>query len=168
MESLGIDVPTRRDLLTRNHLGHNLDAFRIGATVAAGVDKAAVSTRSCSICGSTFVNRTADFAAHIRGHRGDDGSEVHQCEECGASFATAASWSRHRLLVHRIRPQPPEEDSDELLPENEEGMEREDEDEKEPEEEEEEKEQDQVEQCDKEWEEGDSDSERQLVIDTGE
>ena len=65
VESLGIDVPARRDLLTRNRLSH--DALQIGATVPTE-DKPAVASSRCSVCQATFASR-AELTAHIRHHQ---------------------------------------------------------------------------------------------------
>ncbi len=120
VESLGIDVPSHQDLLTRNHLGHrNRHALRSGATVPPPPPPAALPpdhAHRCGVCRAKFTHRS-DFTAHILGHRsssvvggGGDDEAIHQCEDCGACFASAASWGRHRLLIHRIREEEPGED----------------------------------------------------------
>lgn len=187
VESLGIDVPSRRDLLARNQLGHNPDALRIGATVSVqqnteGATAAAETSKVCGVCGLRFEHRP-DFAAHILSHRngggggsgGENDDGIHQCEDCGACFASAPSWSRHRLLVHRIREfvhwteTLGVEDEEEKTEEWEEHMSEDEEHMAEGE--------DQMEDGEEQIEEGeemdhgedsDSDSERRLVIDTGE
>jgi hypothetical protein len=117
VESLGIDVPSQQDLLTRNHLGHrNRHALRSGATVPPPPPPAALPpdhAHRCGVCRAKFTQR-ADFTAHILGHRsvgggGGDDDAIHQCEDCGACFASAASWGRHRLLIHRMREEAEEE-----------------------------------------------------------
>ncbi len=118
VESLGIDVPSQQDLLTRNHLGHrNRHALRSGATVPPTPPPAALPpdhAHRCGVCRAKFTHRP-DFTAHILGHRssssgGGNDDAIHQCEDCGACFASAASWGRHRLLIHRIREEEPGED----------------------------------------------------------
>jgi hypothetical protein len=134
VESLGIDVPSQQDLLTRNHLGHrNRHALRSGATVPPPPPPASLhadNAHRCGICRAKFTHR-ADFTAHILGHRsssvvggGAYDDAIHQCEDCGACFASAASWARHRLLIHRIREEAEEEPGEEFTDEDEEEQEQ--------------------------------------------
>ncbi|MFO0007267.1 MAG: C2H2-type zinc finger protein, partial [bacterium] len=119
------------DLLTRNHLGHrNRHALRSGATVPPPAALPPDHAHRCGVCRAKFTRR-ADFTTHILGHRGSssvvgDGvndDAIHQCEDCGACFASAASWARHRLLIHRIREA--EEESGEDFSDEEEEQEQE-------------------------------------------
>jgi hypothetical protein len=135
VESLGIDVPPQQDLLTRNHLGNrNRHALRSGATVPppAALPPPDHAHR-CGVCRAKFTHR-ADFTAHILGHRGSSSSvgggggyddAIHQCEDCGACFASAASCGRHRLLIHRIREEAEEESGQDFTDEEEEEQEQE-------------------------------------------
>ncbi|XP_023657160.1 zinc finger protein 687a isoform X1 [Paramormyrops kingsleyae] len=54
----------------------------------------------CAPCGFSTEDRQT-FLQHIPQHR-TDGAAL-QCTQCGACFASAGSFSRHRFIAHRVR-----------------------------------------------------------------
>jgi len=103
VESLGIDVPSGKDLILLNRLFHSPDAFANGSIVAARPES---DGYSCSVCIFTETSREV-FQSHISQHKLCQG--YFQCKECGACFAAEPSWKKHLLLIHRVKNPTPED-----------------------------------------------------------
>eukprot|EP00090_Calanus_glacialis_P010973 TRINITY_DN19458_c0_g1_i1.p1 TRINITY_DN19458_c0_g1~~TRINITY_DN19458_c0_g1_i1.p1 ORF type:complete len:1182 (+),score=289.95 TRINITY_DN19458_c0_g1_i1:127-3672(+) len=103
VESLGIDVPSGKDLILLNRLFHSPDAFANGSIVTARPESAGYV---CSVCNFEENNREA-FLSHISQHKLCQ--SYFQCKECGACFAAEPSWKKHLLLIHRIKNPGPED-----------------------------------------------------------
>ena len=109
VESLGIDVPSGKDLILLNNLFHSPDAFFIGSVV-----KAQTSHKEyiCSHCDYVDAEKRR-FQSHISQHKSCQ--SYFQCLECGACFAAEPSWKKHLLLMHRIKNPGPEHYCQDLL-----------------------------------------------------
>ena len=103
VESLGIDVPSGKDLILLNRLFHSPDAFANGSVVTA---RPTSENYSCSLCVFTEKSRE-EFIRHISQHKLCD--SYFQCKECGACFAAEPSWKKHLLLIHRIKNPAPDD-----------------------------------------------------------
>ena len=102
VESLGIDVPSGKDLILLNHLFHSPDAFCSGSVVKA---KTLHDDYQCSQCHYIDEDKKR-FQNHIIHHKSCQ--SFFQCMECGACFAAEPSWKKHLLLMHRIKDPGPE------------------------------------------------------------
>jgi len=96
VETLGVDVPSPRDLVLLNRLYHAPDAFSHGSTVRAS---SASPEYNCAVCDWKEESR-ARFQEHIVTH--NTGGNA-QCKECGACFAVEPSWRKHLFLIHRVK-----------------------------------------------------------------
>ena len=112
VESLGIDVPSGKDLILLNRLFHSPDAFANGSIVTA---RPASENYTCSVCSFTEPNREV-FLSHITQHKLCQ--TYFQCKECGACFAAEPSWKKHLLLIHRIKNPAPEDYCQDLTSNN--------------------------------------------------
>ena len=112
VESLGLDVPSGKDLILLNHLFHSPNAFFNGSVVKA---KTKFVKYKCSICNAVEEDRD-QFQNHIKQHKSCQ--SYHQCKECGACFAAEPSWKKHLLLMHRIKDPGPEHYCQDLLAAN--------------------------------------------------
>ena len=112
VESLGIDVPSGKDLILLNRLFHSPNAFANGSIVTARPE---TKGYICSVCNFAEESREV-FLSHIRQHKQ---CQTHfQCKECGACFAVEPSWKKHLLLIHRIKNPGPEEYCQDLAVQN--------------------------------------------------
>ena len=102
VESLGIDVPSGKDLILLNRLFHSPDAFCTGSVVRA---EAQHKEFQCSQCEFVDENKKS-FQSHIIQHKSCQ--SFFQCMECGTCFAAEPSWKKHLLLMHRIKDPGPE------------------------------------------------------------
>ena len=112
VESLGIDVPSGKDLILLNRLFHSPNAFANGSIVTARPE---TKGYICSVCNFAEESREV-FLSHISQHKQ---CQTHfQCKECGACFAVEPSWKKHLLLIHRIKNPGPEEYCQDLAVQN--------------------------------------------------
>ena len=109
VESLGIDVPSGKDLILLNHLFHSPDAFCSGSVVKA---KTLHNDYQCSQCGYIDEDKKR-FQNHITQHKSCQ--SFFQCMECGTCFAAEPSWKKHLLLMHRIKDPGPEHFCQDLM-----------------------------------------------------
>ena len=111
VESLGIDVPSGKDLILLNHLFHSPHAFFSGSVVKSEeLEKR--GCYECSVCSFREQDRSC-FQNHIVQHKSCQSH--YQCQECGACFAVEPSWKKHLLLMHRIKDPGPEHYCQDLL-----------------------------------------------------
>ena len=109
VESLGIDVPSGKDLLLLNHLFHSPDAFCSGSVVKA---KTLHHDYQCSQCDYIDEDKNR-FQNHIIQHKSCQ--SFFQCMECGSCFAAEPSWKKHLLLMHKIKDPGPEHFCQDLM-----------------------------------------------------
>ena len=109
VESLGIDVPSGKDLILLNRLFHSPDAFSTGSVVKA---ENLCKEFQCSQCEYVDEDRKR-FQSHIIQHKSCQ--SFFQCMECGTCFAAEPSWKKHLLLMHRIKDPGPEHYCQDLL-----------------------------------------------------
>ena len=110
VESLGIDVPSGKDLILLNHLYHGQNAFFNGSEIISQSDLKQIY--KCSVCNFSEKDR-ASFQTHITQHKSCQ--SYFQCQECGACFAVEPSWKKHLLLMHRIKNPGPEHYCQDLI-----------------------------------------------------
>ena len=109
VESLGIDVPSGKDLILLNRLFHSPDAFSTGSVVKAEILH---KEFQCSQCEYVDEDKKR-FESHIIQHKSCQ--SFFQCMECGTCFAAEPSWKKHLLLMHRIKDPGPEHYCQDLM-----------------------------------------------------
>ena len=110
VESLGIDVPSGKDLILLNHLYHGQNAFFNGSEIISKSNLKKIY--KCSVCNFSEKDR-GTFQSHITQHKSCQ--SYYQCQECGACFAVEPSWKKHLLLMHRIKNPGPEHYCQDLI-----------------------------------------------------
>lgn len=115
VESLGLDMPSSRNLLAINRL--NKKALAVGSSVSDTRNSSSYVGNlhktlkfKCALC--DFDSEFEDsFVSHIRIHRPSnvDVGDYFQCKQCGMCFASEPAWRKHLFLLHRIKRPDPED-----------------------------------------------------------
>ncbi|TRY69472.1 hypothetical protein TCAL_03255 [Tigriopus californicus] len=115
VESLGLDMPSSRNLMAINRLSKK--ALAVGSSVSDTKNSTSnvgnhtnMSKFKCALC--DFDSEFEDsFVSHIRIHRPSnvDIGDYFQCKQCGMCFASEPAWRKHLFLLHRIKRPDPED-----------------------------------------------------------